>query len=437
MSLQGQKTTTTSMNWDDFKSMTTVNINWEDIAAMTVAAINWNIFSDGGVNWNIVGGNGRWRDIHYKPENTNVLYATKQTSGTSNVYRSLDGGATWQTCANGISNSNKRRPLIAITPINSEVVYALFSDNAWGYHGLYKSTDGGKTFDITIRVPHGDNHDLWIDPNNPMRMVNANDGGGCVSVNGGDEIIEMSRMGKLIAKHMVDSVQTSAHVQSFIEIDVTNIVKWRDKVKDAFFKRKPPKSTGTDYFNLKWIKEKISINNESIATADVQATLTELTVDIILDAIKEYPKESEIAFCGGGIKNNFLMSRIKHKLNKKINLTFQLYGVGKVFTVHQKLTLNKKFALESVNEAKVKRPVNRWLELKNDETMHPHKKMAMGLKELKYQLRETEKFFNWYNKIKTMNELDSNQYWKRTNKHIYKIKERLVNIAKTIQEIEK
>ena len=97
----------------------------------------------------------------------------------------------------------------------------------------------------------------------------------------------------------------------------------------------------------------------------------------------------------------------------------------------------KKYLNESVNEAKAKRPVNRWLELKNDETMHPHKKMAMGLKELKYQLRETEKFFNWYNKIKTMNELDSNQYWKRTNSHIYKIKERLINIAKTIQEIEK
>ena len=92
---------------------------------------------------------------------------------------------------------------------------------------------------------------------------------------------------------------------------------------------------------------------------------------------------------------------------------------------------------ESLNEAKVKRPVNRWLELKNDETMHPHKKMAMGLKELKYQLRETEKFFNWYNKIKTMNELDSQNYWKRTNRHIYTIKEKLINIAKTIQEIEK
>ncbi|WP_298778838.1 dihydrolipoamide acetyltransferase family protein [uncultured Polaribacter sp.] len=66
-----------------------------------------------------------------------------------------------------------------------------------------------------------------------------------VSVNGGDEIIEISRMGKLIAKHMVDSVQTSAHVQSFIEIDVTNIVKWRDKVKDDFLKREGEKLTFT------------------------------------------------------------------------------------------------------------------------------------------------------------------------------------------------
>ena len=66
-----------------------------------------------------------------------------------------------------------------------------------------------------------------------------------ISVNGGDEIIEMSRMGKLIAKHMVDSVQTSAHVQSFIEIDVTNIVKWREKVKDAFLKREGEKLTFT------------------------------------------------------------------------------------------------------------------------------------------------------------------------------------------------
>lgn len=92
---------------------------------------------------------------------------------------------------------------------------------------------------------------------------------------------------------------------------------------------------------------------------------------------------------------------------------------------------------ESVNEGKTQRPVNRWLELKNDESMHANKKLAVGLKELKHQLSEVEKFFRWYNQIKTMNELSSDTFWKRTHGHIYKIKERLINIAKTIQEIEK
>lgn len=69
-----------------------------------------------------------------------------------------------------------------------------------------------------------------------------------VSVNGGDEIVEMDRMRKLISQYMVQSVQTSAHVQSFIEVDVTNIVKWRDKVKNAFEKREGEKLTFTPIF---------------------------------------------------------------------------------------------------------------------------------------------------------------------------------------------
>ncbi|CAL2081619.1 Dihydrolipoamide acyltransferase component of branched-chain alpha-keto acid dehydrogenase complex [Tenacibaculum sp. 190524A02b] len=69
-----------------------------------------------------------------------------------------------------------------------------------------------------------------------------------VTMSGEDEIIEMSRMGKLISKHMVDSLQTSAHVQSFIEIDVTNIVNWRNKVKDAYLKREGEKLTFTPIF---------------------------------------------------------------------------------------------------------------------------------------------------------------------------------------------
>ena len=69
-----------------------------------------------------------------------------------------------------------------------------------------------------------------------------------ISVSGGDEIIEMDRMRKLIAGYMVASVQTSAHVQSFIEVDVTNIVKWREKNKVAFEKREGEKLTYTPIF---------------------------------------------------------------------------------------------------------------------------------------------------------------------------------------------
>ena len=64
----------------------------------------------------------------------------------------------------------------------------------------------------------------------------------------GDEIIELTRMGKLIAHHMVESVQTSAHVQSFIEADVTNIWNWRKKVKDGFMKREGENLTFTPIF---------------------------------------------------------------------------------------------------------------------------------------------------------------------------------------------
>ncbi|PWH82843.1 diapophytoene dehydrogenase [Algibacter marinivivus] len=65
---------------------------------------------------------------------------------------------------------------------------------------------------------------------------------------GEDEIIEMTRMGKLIAHHMVESVQTSAHVQSFIEADVTNIWNWRKKVKAEFMKREGENLTFTPIF---------------------------------------------------------------------------------------------------------------------------------------------------------------------------------------------
>ena len=76
------------------------------------------------------------------------------------------------------------------------------------------------------------------------KLANPNE----VIVSGATEIIEMDRMRKLIAKHMVDSVQTSPHVTSFIEVDVTNMVVWRDKVKELFERREGTKITYTPMF---------------------------------------------------------------------------------------------------------------------------------------------------------------------------------------------
>lgn len=79
-----------------------------------------------------------------------------------------------------------------------------------------------------------------------------------------DEIIEMDRMRKLIADHMVMSKQVSPHVTSFVEADVTNIVLWRNKVKDAFLKRDGEKLTFTPIFMeaiLKALKEMPQVNS--------------------------------------------------------------------------------------------------------------------------------------------------------------------------------
>ena len=69
-----------------------------------------------------------------------------------------------------------------------------------------------------------------------------------VALQEGDEVVAMSRMRKLISGHMTNSLQTAAHVQSFVECDVTNIWNWRAKVKDAFLKREGEKLTFTPIF---------------------------------------------------------------------------------------------------------------------------------------------------------------------------------------------
>ncbi len=110
---------------------------------------------------------------------SNRVYALVENDN-GGVFRSDDAGATW-TLANDDRKLRQRAfyyTHIVADPQDRDIVYALNT-------GFYKSTDGGKTFPVAITVPHGDNHDLWIAPNDPQRMINSNDGGGNVSFNGG------------------------------------------------------------------------------------------------------------------------------------------------------------------------------------------------------------------------------------------------------------
>ena len=143
--------------------------------------------TDGGKSWEDISENSGLPSrplgkigITVSPVNSNRLWALVEANN-GGVYTSDDAGSTWSL----INDERKLRQRafyysrIYADPKDENTVYALNT-------GFYKSVDGGKTFDKRIIVPHGDNHDLWIDPQNPMRMINANDGGGCVSVNGGE-----------------------------------------------------------------------------------------------------------------------------------------------------------------------------------------------------------------------------------------------------------
>ena len=200
---------------------------------------------DGGLNWKKIlykSSKTGAIDLIIDPNNPNTIYASfwqvyrtpyKMLGGgpECSLYKSIDGGKSWEDISKNPGFA--KRPLgkigITVSGANSNKLWALVESNEGGVYvsenagknwkkinedrklrqrafyysriyadpkdentvyalntGFYKSTDGGKTFDKKIKVPHGDNHDLWIDPNNPLRMVNANDGGGCVSTNGGE-----------------------------------------------------------------------------------------------------------------------------------------------------------------------------------------------------------------------------------------------------------
>jgi photosystem II stability/assembly factor-like uncharacterized protein len=199
--------------------------------------------TDGGATWRQVKTQGPTAgaiDLAIDAVNPDVLYATfwqayrtpwslESGGALSSLWKSTDGGETWKdlSASEGLPKGPWGKLGVTVSPVNPNRVYALVeaqagglyrSDNAgrtwslvnddlelrlrpWYYMRLYadprdehtvyitnvsfwRSDDAGVTFN-TISVPHGDNHDLWIAPNDNQRMLQANDGGANVSVNGG------------------------------------------------------------------------------------------------------------------------------------------------------------------------------------------------------------------------------------------------------------
>lgn len=138
--------------------------------------------TDGGRNWmKLTEGlpdNMGKTAITVSPANPRVLYANIEAEN-GGVFRSQDAGQTWEQTSNDrvtVARAWYYTEIFA-DPVDEQTVYVLNAP-------LLKSIDGGRTFQA-INNPHTDQHDLWINPANPSNLILANDGGGCITFNGG------------------------------------------------------------------------------------------------------------------------------------------------------------------------------------------------------------------------------------------------------------
>jgi photosystem II stability/assembly factor-like uncharacterized protein len=157
---------------------------------------------EGSALWKSTDGGDTWTNLSANkglPKGTlGIIGVTVSRTNPQNVYaiieaeeggvfRSRDGGETW-TKTNDSRDLRQRAwyyTRIYADPKDEDAVYVLNVR-------FHKSKDGGKSF-VAIPTPHGDNHDLWIDPNDPLRMIEANDGGANVSNDGGESWTEQDQ----------------------------------------------------------------------------------------------------------------------------------------------------------------------------------------------------------------------------------------------------
>jgi photosystem II stability/assembly factor-like uncharacterized protein len=111
----------------------------------------------------------------------NRLYALVEAEPGGGMYRSDDAGRTWRALESppGMIQRPFYYTTLGADPTNADVVYG-------GAEGFWRSTDGGQSFQ-SLRTPHGDNHDIWVNPHDGKVMIQANDGGANVSTNFGDD----------------------------------------------------------------------------------------------------------------------------------------------------------------------------------------------------------------------------------------------------------
>ncbi|MBS1510517.1 MAG: glycosyl hydrolase [Bacteroidetes bacterium] len=151
---------------------------------------------DGGALWKSIDGGETWKNISTNkglpkgtwgitgitvaPSNTDKLYAIIENKD-GGVFMSADAGETWtlQTSDNNVRQRAWYYSKIFVDPKNENIVYVLNVSSL-------KSTDGGKTFNKYLNTPHGDHHDMWIDPENGSRMIIGDDGGAQISFDGGE-----------------------------------------------------------------------------------------------------------------------------------------------------------------------------------------------------------------------------------------------------------